>query len=74
MAKLLVLVFVLPVLAASVSDADVSGTWGLTFKADWTSIPDLVCKLSQKGEKLTGPQPMFHETTRMQIHPRASRS
>jgi hypothetical protein len=44
----------LPILLASVSAADVSGSWRMSFKADWTSIPDLACTLSQKDDKLSG--------------------
>lgn len=34
--------------------ADVSGNWTMTFKADWTSIPDLACTFSQKDRRLEG--------------------
>jgi hypothetical protein len=37
-----------------VSAADVFGIWELSFKADWTRIPDLVCTFAQKEERLTG--------------------
>lgn len=49
-----VAVLLLAVLAMPVSAADVSGNWKMTFKADWTSIPNLACTLSQKGERLEG--------------------
>ena len=45
---------VVPVLVMSVSAADVSGIWEMGLKADWTSIPELVCNFSQKGQELTG--------------------
>lgn len=38
----------------SVSAADVSGSWKMRFKADWTSIPDLACTFSQKDQRLEG--------------------
>jgi hypothetical protein len=41
-------------LTVPVSAADVSGVWNMSLKADWTSIPALVCKLSQSGRQLTG--------------------
>jgi hypothetical protein len=44
----------LATLAVPVSAADVSGDWKMTFKADWTSIPDLACALSQKDQRLEG--------------------
>jgi hypothetical protein len=48
-ALLLSSIFAAPVLAA-----DVSGSWNRTFKADWTTIPDLACLLSQKDQRLEG--------------------
>lgn len=54
MTKLRLALFVVPVLVMLVSAADVSGVWDMSFKADWTSIPDLVCTFSQKGQELTG--------------------
>lgn len=42
------------VFAAPVWAADVSGSWNMTFKADWTSIPDMACTLSQKDQRLEG--------------------
>jgi len=48
-AVLLLAAFVVPV-----SAADVSGDWKMTFKADWTSLPDLACALSQKNQRLEG--------------------
>lgn len=36
------------------SAADVTGTWAMTLKADWTAIPQLVCSLSQKDQEMTG--------------------
>ena len=44
----------LAVFAATVSAADVSGNWKMSFKADWTTIPDLACTLSQKDQQLEG--------------------
>jgi len=44
----------LAVFAATVSAADVSGNWKMSFKADWTTIPDLACTLSQKDQRLEG--------------------
>jgi hypothetical protein len=44
----------LPAFAVSVSAADVSGVWDMSLKANWTSIPELVCTLSQNGQGLTG--------------------
>ena len=46
--------FGVPLLGISVFAADISGTWELRFKADWTSIPGVVCTLAQKGDELTG--------------------
>lgn len=40
--------------AVRVSAADVSGVWNMNLKADWTTIPALVCRLSQDGQQLTG--------------------
>ena len=42
------------IFAAPVWAADVSGNWKMAFKADWTTIPDLACTLSQKDERLEG--------------------
>ena len=41
-------------LTVPVSAADISGTWDMSLKADWTSIPALVCSFSQNGEQLAG--------------------
>ena len=38
----------------SVASADVSGKWKLNLTADWTTIPELTCTLSQKGQELSG--------------------
>lgn len=47
--------FALPLLLAAVpAAADVSGRWTMRFKADWTSIPDLTCTLSQKDQQVEG--------------------
>ena len=46
---LIVLAFGVPAWAA-----DVSGTWDMSLKADWTSIPALVCTFSQNGQRLNG--------------------
>jgi hypothetical protein len=46
---LVMLAFTLPV-----SAADLSGIWDMSLKADWTSIPALVCTFSQNGQQLTG--------------------
>src|SRR5688572_31964635 len=54
MAKIGLAVVALPVLLASVSAADLWGIWKMPFKVTWASIPDLVCTLSQKGERLEG--------------------
>ena len=55
MTKFRLALFVVPVLVISVSAAaDISGIWEMGLKADWTSIPDLVCTFSQKGQELTG--------------------
>ena len=48
-ALLLSSVFAMPVWAA-----DASGNWDMSFKADWTRIPDLACALSQKDQSLEG--------------------
>ena len=47
--SLIVLAFTVPV-----SAADISGTWGMSLKADWTNIPALVCTFSQNGQQLLG--------------------
>jgi hypothetical protein len=49
-----VAVLLLATLVVPVSAADVSGNWKMTFKADWTSIPNLACTLSQKDQRLEG--------------------
>ena len=49
-----VAVLLLATLVVPVSAADMSGEWKMTFKADWTSIPDLACALSQKDQRLEG--------------------
>ena len=54
MTKVRLALFMLPVLIASVSAADVSGTWTMTLSADWTRIPGLVCSFAQKGQELSG--------------------
>jgi hypothetical protein len=54
MTKVRLAMFALPALVVSVSAADVSGTWKMSFKADWTRIPELVCTFSQKGQELSG--------------------
>ena len=54
MTKLRLALFAVPVLVVSVSAADISGLWEMGLKADWTSIPELVCNFSQKGEELRG--------------------
>jgi hypothetical protein len=41
-------------LFAAPAAADVSGLWTLRFTADWTSIPDLTCTLSQNDQRLEG--------------------
>ena len=38
----------------SVASADASGKWKVNLTADWTTIPELICTLSQKGQKLSG--------------------
>jgi hypothetical protein len=38
----------------ALSAADVSGVWNMTLRADWTTIPALVCSFSQSGQNLTG--------------------
>ena len=52
MVKLLVLAVSL--FAAPLQDAGVSGVWDVKLSADWTTMPDLVCKLRQKGQALSG--------------------
>lgn len=47
-------VLLLPMLVVTLSAADVSGRWRMSFTANWTSIPDLTCTLSQNGERLEG--------------------
>jgi hypothetical protein len=54
MTRIRLALFAMPVLLASVSAADVSGSWKMSFKATWTSIPDLACTLSQKDQRLEG--------------------
>lgn len=54
MTKLGLPLCLLLVLVVSVFAADISGVWALSLKADWTSIPELVCTFSQKGQELTG--------------------
>jgi hypothetical protein len=54
MARIRLALFIFPVLLAPVSAADVSGSWKMSFKADWTRIPDLVCTLSQNDQRLQG--------------------
>ena len=54
MARIRLAILTVPLLLVSVSAADISGTWKMNFKASWTSIPDLVCTLSQKGDRLDG--------------------
>jgi hypothetical protein len=49
-----VAMLLLAALVVPVSAADVSGNWKMTFKADWTSIPNLACALSQKDQRLEG--------------------
>ncbi|MGH9238020.1 MAG: hypothetical protein ACRD3G_08275 [Vicinamibacterales bacterium] len=49
-----VAVLLLAALVLPVSAADVSGNWRMTFKADWTSIPNLACTISQKDQRLEG--------------------
>ena len=47
--------FALPLLLVAIpAAADVSGRWNMRFKADWTSIPDLTCTLSQKDQRVEG--------------------
>jgi hypothetical protein len=41
-------------LVAIPAAADVSGRWSVRFTADWTSIPDLTCTLSQKDQRVEG--------------------
>ena len=45
---------VLVVGLAAVAVAEVAGTWKMTLTADWTSIPELFCTFSQKGNVLSG--------------------
>ena len=42
------------IFAAPAWAADVSGNWSITYKADWTSIPDMSCTLAQKDQRLEG--------------------
>src|SRR5687767_9089068 len=39
---------------SAVSAADITGTWSMTLTADWTTIPQLVCTMTQKEQELTG--------------------
>ena len=41
-------------LTVPISAADVSGIWDMHLKAEWTSIPALVCRFSQNGQQITG--------------------
>jgi hypothetical protein len=41
-------------LTVPLSAADVSGIWNMELKADWTTIPALVCTFSQNNRLLTG--------------------
>jgi hypothetical protein len=54
MTKLRLALFAVPVLVTSVFAAEISGLWEMSLKADWTSIPELVCNFSQKGQELRG--------------------
>ena len=54
MSKLHLVFLAMVVSASPVSAADVTGTWAMTLKADWTAIPQLVCRLSQKDQEVTG--------------------
>jgi hypothetical protein len=54
MARTCLVALTFPLLLVSVSAADISGSWNMSFKASWTTIPDLVCALVQKGDRLEG--------------------
>jgi hypothetical protein len=54
MTKLLSTLLVMTILVVPVSAANVSGVWGMTLKTDFTTIPELICTLSQNGQSLTG--------------------
>jgi hypothetical protein len=54
MTRIRIALLLTSIFAAPVWAADVSGSWNMTFKADWTTIPDLACSLSQKGQRLEG--------------------
>ena len=41
-------------LTVPLSAADVSGIWNMNLRADWTTIPALVCTFYQRDEQLTG--------------------
>ncbi len=54
MARTRLVALTVPLLLVPLCAADISGSWKMSFKASWTTIPDLVCTLSQKGERLEG--------------------
>lgn len=54
MARLRFALLTLLILLAPVSATEISGSWKMSFKATWTRIPDLVCTLSQKDQRLDG--------------------
>ena len=51
-----VLTAVLAVALGAIAPAqkDLTGDWNVRLSAEWTTFPDLACKLTQKGQALTG--------------------
>jgi hypothetical protein len=45
---------VMVISASTLSAADITGTWSMALTADWTTIPQLVCTMTQKDQELTG--------------------
>lgn len=68
MTKLRLALFVVPVIVISVFAADISGIWEMSLKANWTSIPTLVCTFSQNGQELTGSCKAVGESNGKDVH------
>ena len=68
MTKLRLALFVVPAIVISVFAADISGIWEMSLKANWTSIPSLICTLSQNGQELTGSCKAVGESNGTDVH------
>ena len=54
MSKFCIGILVMVTSVSAVAAADITGTWSMALTADWTTIPQLVCTMTQKDQELTG--------------------